>query len=182
MAKKTGMTDKKPESVAKKPGLRLKVSPLAAGITLGVGAAAAQAYFHVFPPVADGFCFVCHPRDLLNWIVNTLFGTEWSISGMSATLPVLTLVGVLLGAFVASMLAKEFKWRPARERLKHLALGFVTINFGLLLGACPIKIVLQSAYGDPLGVAGWVFVIIGVVTATLFLRWSATRSVERSSK
>jgi len=166
--------------MAQKTGMKLKVSPLAAGITLGIGAALVQAYFAVFPPVADGFCFICHPRDLFNWVANSLFGTDWSIAAMSVPYPVLTLVGVMLGAFVASLLAKEFKWRPARDRLKHFALGFVTVIFGIFLAACPIRIVLQSAYGDPLGVVGWICVIIGVVTATLFLRWRANRAAERS--
>jgi len=168
--------------MAESSGLKLKVSPLAAGITLGVGASLVQAYFKVFPPVADGFCFVCHPRDLFNWVANSLFGTDWTVSAMSVPLPVLTLVGVILGAFVASCLAKEFKWRPARERIKHFALGFATINFGLLLGACPIRVVLQSAYGDPLGVAGWICVMLGVVVATLAMRWFATRAAEKGGE
>jgi len=159
--------------------MKLKVSPLAAGITLGIGAALVQAYFSVRPPVADGFCFICHPRDLFNWIFNTLFGTDWSVSAMSVPLPVLTLVGVMLGAFVASLLAKEFKWRPARDRIKHFALGFVTVVFGILLAACPIRIVLQSAYGDPLGIVGWICVITGVVAATFVLRWRARRAAEK---
>jgi len=186
MEKKSGMApmEKKPgmAPVEKKPGLKIKVSPLAAGLTLGVGAALVQAYFDVFPPVADGFCFICHPRDLVNWVSNALFGTEWAVSAMSSVYPVLTLVGVMLGAFVASLLAKEFKWRPARDRIKHFALGFVTVICGILLAACPIRIVLQSAYGDPLGIVGWVFVIVGVVTATLFLRWRATRATEKGGK
>jgi len=160
--------------------MKLKVSPLAAGLALGIGAALVQAYFHVVPPVADGFCFICHPRDLVNWIANSLFGTDWTISAMSAAFPVLTLVGVMLGAFVASAMAGEFKWRPARERIKHFALGFVTVTFGILLGACPIRIVLQSAYGDPLGIVGWVFVVVGVVVATLLMRIFARRAAERS--
>jgi putative flippase GtrA len=133
----------------------------------------------VAPPVADGFCFICHPVDLFNWISNALFGTNWTVSGMSMAFPVLTLVGVMLGALVASVLAGEFKWRPARERVKHFVLGFLTVNFGILLGACPIRVVLQSAYGDPLGLAGWIFVIIGVVVATIISRKFATRLVKR---
>jgi len=163
-------------------GIKVKVSPFAAGITLGVGAALVQAYFSVFPPVADGFCFICHPRDLFNWIANALFGTEWAVSAMSSVYPALTLVGVMLGAFTAAALAKEFKWRAAHDRVKHFVLGFITVLFGILLAACPIRIVLQSAYGDPLGIVGWVFVIIGVVAATFFLRWRAARAAEKGGE
>ena len=160
----------------------LRVSPLAAGATLGVGAALVQAFFRVVPPVANGFCFVCHPRDLFNWVSNSLFATDWPVSAMSMTYPVLTLAGVMLGAFVAAITAGEFKSRPARDRIKHFALGFVAVNFGILLAACPIRIVLQSAYGDPLGIAGWVSVIAGVVAATFVLRRQALRAAERDDK
>jgi len=162
--------------------MNLRVSPLVAGATLGVGAALVQAYFRVIPPVANGFCFVCHPRDLFNWISNSILATDWSVSAMSMTYPVLTLVGVMLGAFVAAKTAKEFKSRPARDRIKHFVLGFVAVNFGILLAACPIRIVLQSAYGDPLGMAGWIGVIAGVVAATFVLRRQALRAAERNDK
>jgi len=155
--------------------MNLRVSPLVAGITLGVGAALVQAYFRVIPPVANGFCFVCHPRDLFNWLSNSIIATDWSVSATSMKYPVLTLVGVILGSFIAAITAKEFKNRPARERIRHFILGFVTVNFGLLLAACPIRIVLQSAYGDPLGIVGWIGVIVGVVAATLILRHQALR-------
>ena len=155
--------------------MNLRVSPLAAGATLGVGAALVQAYFRVIPPVANGFCFVCHPRDLFNWLSNLIFATDWSVSATSMKYPVLTLIGVMLGSFVAAITAKEFKSRPARNRIRHFLLGFVTVIFGILLAACPIRIVLQSAYGDPLGIAGWIGVIAGVSAATLVLRRQALR-------
>jgi len=158
----------------------INVSPLAAGITLGIGAALVQAYFKVAPPVANGFCFVCHPRDFVNWIANSAFGVDWPVSVMSYMFPVLTLVGVMLGSFTATVMAKEFKWRAARDRVKHFSLGFITVNFGILLGACPIRVVLQSAYGDPLGITGWIFVSIGVIGAILVLRRYAERAIERN--
>jgi uncharacterized protein (DUF58 family) len=58
--------------------------------------------------------------------------------------------------------------------------GFLMINFGLILGACPIRIVLLSAYGNWLGIIGWVSVVIGVLVGTWALRWVAARTVERS--
>ena len=101
---------------------------------------------------------------------------------MSTTYPVLTLVGVMLGAFVAAITSGEFKSRPARDGIRHFVLGFAAVNFGILLAACPIRIVLQSAYGDPLGIAGWFGVIAGVVSATFLLRRLTLRATERLDK
>ena len=36
------------------------------------------------------------------------------------------------------------------------------INFGLILGSCPIRIVLLSAYGSLMGLVGWALVVVGV--------------------
>jgi hypothetical protein len=51
------------------------------------------------------------------------------------------------------------------------------MNFGLFLGSCPIRIVLLSAYGNLIGVAGWVCVMLGVLIGTLALRWTARRAI-----
>lgn len=158
---------------------KLKVTPLVAGLVLGLGAALVQAYFKVIPPLANGFCFVCHPRDLVNWISNALFHTGWDVSMVSLVFPVLTVVGVVLGSLTASARNGEFKLRPARHRVKNFVYGFLMINFGLLLAACPIRIVLLSAYGDPVGLAGWLSIVLGVAAVTILVRFNARRSANR---
>jgi hypothetical protein len=153
----------------------MNVTPFRAGIVLGLGAALVQAYFKVIPPLAYGVCMVCHPRDLFNWIADHLFGLSWPYSMASTIWPVLTVVGVLLGAFVASARHGELGLKPARQPLYLFLNGFLMINFGLILGSCPIRIVLLSAYGDWSGIIGWACVVIGVLIATSILRWNARR-------
>src|SRR5512140_2360196 len=157
----------------------MKVTPFRAGIVLGVGAALAQAYFKVVPPLAYGVCMVCHPRDLFNWGADHLFGLNWHYTVASTNWPLLTVVGVVAGALVASARHRELKLRPARQSWSFFLNGFLMMNFGLILGSCPIRIVILSAYGDLSGMIAWVCVALGVLAATYGLRWSARRAMER---
>jgi polyferredoxin len=146
---------------------------------LGFSAALVQAYFKVVPPVAYGVCMVCHPRDLFNWLSDHLFHTGWDYSIASTNWPLLTAVGVVLGAWVAARRHREAQPRPARQRALYFLYGFLMINFGLVLGSCPIRIVLLTAYGNLMGLAGLVAVIAGVLLGTLALRWRARRAAAR---
>jgi hypothetical protein len=158
---------------------QINVSPLAAGIVLGVGAALAQAYFQVVPPAAYGFCMICHPRDLVNWMANHVLDTRWEYSLASTNGPMLTVVGVVGGAMVAAIQHGELGLRRARQPLYYFVTGFLMMNFGLVLGSCPIRIVILSAYGNVFGLVGWVSIVIGVVLGSAAMRWWARRSVER---
>jgi hypothetical protein len=160
-------------------GRKVNVNPLVAGLVLGFGAALVQAFFRVVPPVAYGVCLVCHPKDLVNWLAERLVGVDWPYSVVSTTAPVLTVVGVVLGALVAAYQHGELKLRTARQPLFQFINGFLMINCGLFLGSCPIRIVLLSAYGNLIGVVGWVCVVLGVIAATAALRWTARRAILR---
>ncbi len=160
---------------------KINVSPFQAGLVLGISAAVAQAYFKVVPPLAYGVCMVCHPRDLFNWLADHVLHISWDYSVASTNWPLLTAVGVVLGALVAARQHGEAKVRPARQRVAYFIYGFLVINFGLLLGSCPIRIVLLTAYGNLMGLAGLVAVIVGVVLGTLTLRWRARRAAARGA-
>ncbi len=155
----------------------MNITPFRAGLVLGLGAALVQAYFKVIPPLAYGVCMVCHPKDLFNWIADHLLTLDWAYSMASTNWPLLTVIGVMAGALVASADHGELRLRPARQGLFFVLNGFLMINFGLILGSCPIRIVLLSAYGDWMGMIGWICVIIGVVIASLILRFNARRAI-----
>jgi hypothetical protein len=154
----------------------MKISPFLAGLVLGLGSALVQAYFKVIPPVAYGVCMVCHPKDLFNWIADHLFHLSWGYSLASTNWPLLTVLGVVLGAMVAAYQHGELHLKSARQPLFFFINGFLMINFGLILGACPIRIVLLSAYGNLLGWIGWTCIVVGVLLGTWGQRWSARRS------
>ncbi len=160
--------------------MKLNVTPFGAGIVLGAGAALAQAYFKVVPPLAYGVCMVCHPRDLFNWTADRLLGLDWHYTMASTNWPLLTVIGVVLGALVAAAQHGELRLRPPRRSWFFFLNGFLMMNFGLVLGSCPIRIVVLSAYGDWLGIVGWVGVGLGVAATSALMRWNAQRVVERS--
>src|SRR6516165_12161553 len=86
------------------------VTALQMGIVTGVLAVMAGAFFEVRPPEAYGICMACHGRDLLNWTVNMLLHTHLTVAAASAVFPVLTTIGVLLGALVGAKTSGEFHW------------------------------------------------------------------------
>ncbi len=155
---------------------KVKDSVFLAGCVLGVGAAAVQAYFQLFPPAAYGVCMVCHPKELVNWLADHLLNTQWGYSPASVNAPILTVVGVMLGASLAAIRNGEFRLRPVRRPVWNFVLGFLMINFGLVLGSCPIRVVLLSAYGSIVGILEWALVIAGVGVGVLALRWQANRT------
>jgi hypothetical protein len=156
---------------------KLTESVFVAGLILGLGAAAVQAYFKLIPPTAYGVCMVCHPKELVNWLADHLLNTHWGYTLAAVNAPILTVVGVIAGAFIAAVRHGEFQWRPARQPLLFFIFGFLMINFGLILGSCPIRIVILSAYGSFMGMVGVSIIIIGVGLGILAMRWNASRSI-----
>lgn len=157
---------------------RVSISPLEAGLALGAGAAAVQGFYQVLPPVAYGVCFAGHSRDLLNWLANAAAGVGWTVSPASLTYPLLTVIGTIAGASIAAWQHGELKFKPARHKARNFALGFITINLALVIGACPVRSVLLGAYGDLYGVAVTIFIGLGVVLATWATRRRARATAE----
>ncbi len=150
---------------------------LITGLTMGVLAAVAQGYFEVQPPVGLGVCAITHPSNLVNWVVNNVFGTEFTIHGIFVAVPVLTPIGWIIGSFVAALRNKEFKFRrgPVRENLLAVIFGFLIINLALLWGSCPIRTVVLASYG-------WIFamiilatIVIGVIVSCEYIKWKVRR-------
>lgn len=152
---------------------------LVIGIVMGLLAAAAQAYFQVQPPVANGISFLGHPRELLNWIVNNLFGANWPVAKAFIVFPPLTVIGVFIGSFIAAARNKELKLRPGPVRKKVLAaiFGFLVANFGLLWGACDMRTALLVSYGSVLAVIALFCVVIGVIVAGYYMQFAARKGV-----
>ncbi len=149
------------------------------GIIMGLSAAAIQGYFQVQPPVAYGISFVGHPNDLLIWITNNFSWTEWPQREVFAVFPILTVVGVFIGSYAAASRNNELALRPGpvRKRISAVVFGFLVINFGLLLGACPIRVGLWVGYGSVLGIIALAAIVIGVILATVYIRSRALKGI-----
>ena len=152
-----------------------KVDKLVAGYVTGLWAAVAQAWVGVSPPSAFGICFISHPSDLFNWIFNKLFNTTFPLHEPSRDITLLTVVGVLIGALIASAQYKEFKFRMPRNPFDHYLNGFMVATFGLMLGYCSVHIIVGIAYGSLVAITGFAGMLVGVIVAVKYIKWSVRR-------
>jgi hypothetical protein len=145
------------------------------GVVAGILAVIAGAFFEVRPPEAYGVCMACHGRDLVNWTINAIAGTQLTIAPASLVFPVLTTIGVFLGALLGARTSGEFRWLTPDSSLKTFLYGVLVMNFALLAGGCSIRLLLRTAAGEALGMAGFAGMVAGVVLGTFWLRWRAAR-------
>ncbi len=142
---------------------------------MAVVAVAAGTFFEVGPPEAYGICMACHGRDLVNSVLNSLFSTDLVVAPAALVFPLLTTVGVLIGAFAAAVTSGEFRFRKPRRPAKSFVYGALVMNFGLLAAGCSTRLALRTSAGDVLGAIGFVAMAVGVVVATIWMRRRATR-------
>ena len=145
------------------------------GIVAGVLAVAASAFFEVRPPEVYGICMACHSRDLLNWTINLLAKTHLTVAPASLVVPVLTPIGVLLGALLGATTSGEFRWQTPESPLETFVYGVLVMNFALLAGGCSIRLLSRAAAGEALGMVGFGGMVAGVVLGTFWLRWRASQ-------
>ncbi len=153
----------------------VRVTAVHTGIAAGILAVAAGAWFNVRPPEAYGICMACHGRDLVNWTINMIARTHLEVAQASLVYPVLTTIGVLLGALVAAKSGGEFRWRNPDHPVKTFLYGLLVMNCALVAGGCSIRLLLRSAAGEALGLMGFGGMVVGVILGTHWLRWRATR-------
>jgi hypothetical protein len=144
-----------------------------AGLVIGVTAAASQAFFRVQPPVAYGFCMVCHPATMVAWAMNTYFKTNLPISQAFLVFPSLLAVGVVVGAVIAANANGEISWRRAPGRKKYMSLlfGFLIANMALITAGCPIRLGLLVSYGSISGLVLVASLVLGIGLACVYLKF-----------
>lgn len=143
-------------------------NPLYVGLAIGILAALVQVLLiSAGGPEAYGFCVACHTRDVVNDGVNAVAGTKLAMAAISqnAILPVLTVVGVLTGAFASAKYYTEFKIKGGGgvSYLWYLLGGLLFMIFALFMGGCPYRIGLRIGYGDVVALIGLVAIVIGVL-------------------
>ncbi len=147
-----------------------RVTPVMMGVVAAALAVMAQAFLWVVPPPAYGLCIVCHGRDLIVWLAGTLTGLPVQVAEASSAWPLLTVLGVFLGARYAAAEHGEYRDQWVEPRFTAFFCGMGVMILGLLIMGCPTRLLLRAAYGDPIGAAGAVFVLLGVAAATIVMR------------
>lgn len=143
-------------------------NPLYVGLAIGILAALMQVLLiSAGGPEAYGFCVACHTRDVVNDAVNSFAGTKLAIAAISqnAILPVMTVVGVLIGAFASARYYQEFKTKTGKSvsYIWYLLGGLFFMIFALFMGGCPYRIGLRIGYGDVVALIGLVAIVAGVL-------------------
>ena len=143
-------------------------NPLLVGLAIGILAAFVQVLLiSAGGPEAYGFCVACHTRDVVNDGVNAVAGTKLAIAAISqnAILPVMTVIGVLIGAFASAKYYTEFKTKTgnAVSYIWYLLGGLFFMIFALFMGGCPYRIGLRIGYGDVVALIGLVAIVAGVL-------------------
>lgn len=166
----------------------MRLTAAVVGAISGFLAAAVQAFFHVIPPPAYGICIACHVRDLMNWIATHIYpiyglsGGKLIIPGgpVSYTFPLLTTIGVLIGAYMAANANKEFRWKVMRvswqRPLPEFFWGMLVMISALIMGGCPIRTVLKTAYLDITAAIGLIMIGVGVFVGCQVLKRLVYRS------
>lgn len=147
-----------------------RVSPVMMGAATAALAVVAQTFLYVLPPAAYGLCVVCHGRDLVVWLTSSLTGLPLNVAAVSSAWPLLTVVGIFFGSRYAAVSHGEYSERWAVSRFTAFFSGLGVMVLGLIIMGCPARLLLRAAYGDLIGAAGALAVLVGVVTATLVMR------------
>jgi hypothetical protein len=143
-------------------------NPLIVGLIIGILAAFVQVLLiSAGGPEAYGFCVACHTRDVVNGAVNSFAGTKLAVAAISqnAVLPVMTVIGVLIGAFASAKIYTEFRIKTgtALSYVWYLVGGLFFMIFALFMGGCPYRIGLRIGYGDVVAFIGLLAIIAGVM-------------------
>jgi hypothetical protein len=152
--------------------------PAFLGLVIGFFAAFVQALIiSAGEPEAYGFCVACHIRDLVNALFNAFTGETLGLAPISAATPVLTIIGVIIGGYIAATKNKEFKIKKSKPfiYLLYFLGGIAVLNFALLLGACPYRAALRFSYGDLVALIGILSIAGGVAVGVLILLFTMKR-------
>ena len=148
--------------------------PAFLGALIGILAAFSQALLiSAGGPVAYGFCVACHTRDLVNGLTNIVAGTHLALAPISANavLPVMSIVGVLIGGFIAAKTSKEHKIRKGttKDYLVYFLAGVIVLQLAMIFGGCPYRAALRTGYGDLSALVFIIAMAIGVIAGAYIL-------------
>jgi YedE family putative selenium metabolism protein len=133
----------------------------AAGLTIGVVAAL---LVKAGNPGNMGLCIACFLRDTVGF-----FGGAGANMGAVAYIRP-EIVGLVLGATVSALVAKEFRARGGSSVLLRFVLGFIFMAGALVFLGCTVRAWLRLGGGDLNALVGIAGLVAGIAVGTVFLR------------
>jgi YedE family putative selenium metabolism protein len=136
-----------------------KLTILCAGLIIGI---IAVVLVLAGNPANMGFCIACFIRDTAGGL------------GLHRAAPVQyirpEIIGLVLGAFLMSLLRSEFSVKGGSSPMTRFSLGFFAmIGFLMFLG-CPFRMVLRLSGGDGTALFGLLGFVTGICIGILFLK------------
>lgn len=129
------------------------------GLIIGIGAALMQQFGN---PPNMGICVACFERDIAGAL-----GLHRA-AVVQYVRP--EIIGLVLGAFLAALLFKEFKPRLGSAPIIRFVLGFFAMIGALVFLGCPWRTMLRLAGGDGNALVGLAGLIAGIWTGILFIK------------
>jgi hypothetical protein len=156
------------------PSSRLSRHPAFLGALIGILAAFSQALLiSAGGPEAYGFCVACHTRDLVNGMTNIIAGTSLALAAISknALLPVMSVAGVLIGAFLSAKVHREHRIKKSDMRgyFVYFLGGVIVLQLAMIFGGCPYRAALRTGYGDITALIFIITMALGVVAGTILM-------------
>lgn len=108
-----------------------------------------------------GVCVACFIRDIAGSL-----GFH-SVEKLSYIRP--EIIGIVLGAFIAAIISKEYKVKGGSAPFTRFALGALVIIGALVFLACPLRMVLRIGGGDLNAIVGLAGFAVGILVGIFFL-------------
>lgn len=112
-------------------------------------------------PKNMGFCVACFIRDTVGAL-----GMHRA-EAVQYVRP--EIIGLVLGAFIASVVGKEFSAKGGSSPFTRFVLGFFVMVGALMFLGCPLRMVLRLSGGDLNALVGLVGFVGGILLGILFL-------------
>ena len=132
---------------------------LLTGVVVGIAALVLTASGN---PKNMGFCIACFERDIAGAL-----GLH-SADKVQYIRP--EIIGIVLGALLAAIGAKEFRAKAGSSPACRFILGMFVMIGALVFLGCPLRMVIRLGGGDLTAVAGLVGFAAGIAVGTVFLR------------
>lgn len=132
---------------------------LLTGFLVGVAALVLAALGN---PKNMGFCIACFERDIAGSL-----GLH-SAAKVQYFRP--EIIGIVLGAMIAAVCAKEFKGKGGSSPVLRFGLGAVVMIGALVFLGCPLRMVIRIGGGDLNALVGLAGFICGILAGVLFLK------------
>ncbi len=113
-------------------------------------------------PANMGFCIACFERDIAGAL------SLHSAAKVQYMRP--EIIGLILGAFLMSLITKEFKPKAGSSPATRFVLGMVVMVGSLVFLGCPLRMVIRIGGGDINAMFGLLGFVLGVLVGVFFLK------------